>query len=81
MKALLLMLKSLYPIMSYLLINCLVKQCDTVEEYEELINKALALSKEEYEEFHKNTQKMIQNFDWENLSLELEKIFQYINNL
>lgn len=59
----------------------LVKQCDTIEEYEELINKALTLSKEEYEEFHKNTQKMIQKFDWKNLSEELEKIFQYINNV
>ena len=59
----------------------LVKQCDTIEEYEELINKALTLSKEEYEEFHKNTQKMIQKFDWKSLSEELEKIFQYINNV
>ena len=59
----------------------LVKQCDTVEEYEELINRALTLSKEEYEEFHKNTQKMIQKFDWKSLSEELEEIFQYINNV
>ena len=59
----------------------LVEQCDTVEEYEELINRALTLSEEEYEEFHKNTQKMIQKFDWKTLAEELERIFQYINNV
>lgn len=59
----------------------LVKQCHTIEEYEKLLDTALTLSKDEYEELQKNTQKTIQKFDWKVLSLELEKIFHYISNV